>query len=109
MVPRIGDWTLEARLADDGRPVVVMFLGAEDPSSGLWRAQFQWLAGSRPEARFYEVDLAENPSLQTKYSLSTGLMILMFVDGVEVARHEGPSAVPEIERVLGPSDPEGKT
>lgn len=106
MVPRIGDWTLEERLSEDGRPVVVMFLGAGGPAPGPSREQFRRLADGRPEARFYEVDLAENPSLQAKYSLSGELMVLLFVDGEEVARHEGSSAVPQIQRVLGPSTPE---
>ena len=106
-IEQIGDWALEDRLAIGDRPLVVMFAKTGGPRNALFRTEFRNVAEAHPEARFYEVDLLENPSLRAKYKLSKPPMILIFVQGVEVARHVGSGIAPTLDRVLGPCHQDG--
>ncbi len=101
-VEQIGDWTLEDRLAMHGPPLVVMFFRMDERRQRLLQGEFRRLAEEHRDARFYEVDLVENPSLVEKYSIATQPMVLVFVDGVEVGRHAGMRVSPMVDRVLGP-------
>ena len=101
-VKQIGDWTLEDRLVAGGPPVVVMFRNVEGTADRLRRIDFRRVAQDHPEANFHEVDLIENPSVKTKYRLSVQPVVLVFVDGAEVARHVGPFIGPTIARLFGP-------
>jgi len=101
-VEQIGDWTLEDRLGMHGPPLVVMFFRMDERRQRMLQGEFRRLAGEHPDARFYEVDLVENPSLAQKYSIATPPMVLVFVDGVEVGRHVGIHVATTVDRVLGP-------
>jgi hypothetical protein len=101
-VKQIGDWTLEDRLAAGGPPVVVLFRMAEGRVDRFRQADFRRIAEEHPEASFYEVDLIENPSLRAKYSIFTTPLTVVFVDGVEVARHPGPFVGAMVVNALGP-------
>ena len=101
-VEQIGDWTLEDRLAMHGPPLVVLFSRIDERRQRLLQGEFRRLAGEHPDARFYEVDLVENPSLMKKYSFATLPVVLVFVDGVEVGRHVGLRVSAMVDRVLGP-------
>lgn len=107
-VEQIGDWTLEDRLAAGGRPLVVFFMNSDLQASPLLQSEFRRAAGDHPDARFYVIDLLENPSLVAKYSISMFPKVLVFVDGVEVARSAGPMIATTIDRVLGPCHQEGE-
>jgi hypothetical protein len=106
-IEQIGDWTLEDRLAMGGRPLVVMFVESDGQKNPLLRAEFRRVAENHRDAKFYEVDLLENPSLTQKYSIPKPPMTLVFVDGVEVARHAGALIATTINRALGPCRQEG--
>ena len=107
-ITQIGDWTLEDRLAEDPRPMVVTFMKTGERGPDHVREELRYLAAAYPDARFYEVDLVENPSLEAKYLLQKKLeflrlpMTLVFVDGLERARHAGPLLVRSVEKALGP-------
>jgi thiol-disulfide isomerase/thioredoxin len=105
-IEQIGDWTLEDRLATSGRPLIVMFVNSDGLKNHLLRAEFRRVAEEHRDAKFYEVDLLENPSLITKYSIPNPPMVLVFVDGLEVARHVGTLIATTVERVLGSRPPE---
>ncbi len=107
-VRRIGDWSLEDRLAAGGPPVVVMFRNAEERAEPLRSLDFHRAAANHPEANFYEVDLLENPSLREKYSIAQQPLVLIFVDGAEVARDACTFLRPTLLRVLGPCHQEGE-
>jgi hypothetical protein len=101
IVNRIGDWSLEDRLARRGKSLVVLFLNSDDPKVGALRKEFTRVAREHRDAEFYEADLVENPSLTAKYSLPQAPMVLVFVDGTEVGRHAGTSIAATVDRVLG--------
>ena len=101
-IEQIGDWSLEDRLALGGRPLVVLFMKSDGQKNHLLRAEFDHVAEEHRDAKFYEIDLLENPSLMKKYSLRKLPMVLVFVDGVEVARHVGTLMATTVDRVLGP-------
>ncbi len=101
-IEQIGDCSLEDRLALGGRPLVVMFVTSEGQKTRLIREEFRRVAEDHRDAKFYEVDLLENPSVTEKYSILNPPMTLMFVDGVEVGRHAGTFIATTIDRVLGP-------
>ena len=107
-ITQISDWTLEDRLADDPRPMVVTFMRTGEPGLAELREEIRYLADAYPDARFYEVDLVENPSLEEKFRLrkknaSLRLPLTMvFVDGLEKVRHTGPLLVRFVEGALGP-------
>jgi len=107
-VTRISDWELEDRLGMDHHPMVVMFSRIGENGSQPPREELQYLAASYPEARFFEVDLLENPSLVRKLGLQkrfTRLVLpitVVYVEGVEKARHVGSLLVGVVEQVLGP-------
>ena len=107
-VRRIGDWSLEDRLAAGGPPVVVMFLEAEGRTEPLRRMDFRRVAENHDDANFYEIDLLENPSLRMKYAITQHPLVLVFVDGREVARDAGSLLRPMLLRVLGPCPHEGE-
>jgi len=106
-VKRIGDWTLEDRLAAGGPPVVVMFSRAEGRKNPSLRTELRRVAEEHSDASFYEVDLAENPSVAMKYSVTAQPMVLVFVDGTPVARHTGPWLAATVLRILGQCGKEG--
>lgn len=107
-VEQIGDWTLEDRLAGGGRPLVILFTNSDLPTSRLLQSEFRRAAEDHPDARFYVIDLLENPSLIAKYSISGIPKVLVFVDGVEVARSSGPMIATTIDRGLGPCRRKGE-
>jgi hypothetical protein len=102
-VPRISDWTLEDRLFLDGPPLVVMFLEADKRAADLRRWEFRRVAREHPDARFVEVDLIENPSMAQRYSITAAPSVLVFIHGVEVARHTGAHLEATVDRILGNS------
>lgn len=106
-VKRIGDWTLEDRIAAGGPPVVVMFLNSDGGKFEAVRAEFRRIAEEHPDANFYELDLAENPSAAVKYSVVGQPMVQVFVDGSLVAGHTGPWLAATIIRAIGPCHREG--
>jgi hypothetical protein len=99
-VKLIGDWALEDRLSQSGKPIVVLFMNCEDPKAFGLRSEFRKVARQHGDADFYEIDLLENPSLEAKYNLPQGPMVLVFVDGTEVARHLGTLMAVTVDRVL---------
>jgi len=117
-VTRICDWDLEDRLAMDHHPIVVMFLKTGEKGMKSPREELQSLAPSYPDARFFEIDLIENPSLIERLGLCPRFfplvlpMTLVFVEGVEKARHIGSLLVGVVEQILGPpphpDDPDGE-
>jgi thiol-disulfide isomerase/thioredoxin len=107
-IEQIGDWALEDRLAAGGKPIVVRFFEMGLKSGVTARREFKRVASDHPDARFYEVDLVENPSLAERYAISKTPMVLVFVDGVEVARHVGTLLAPTVDRILGASADEGE-
>jgi hypothetical protein len=114
-VTRICDWDLEDRLAMTHHPIVVMFMRTGEKGLKSPREELRFLASSYPDSRFFEIDLIENPSLVQRLGLQTRLtplalpMTLVFVEGVEKARHVGSLMVGIVEQILGPPpdpDPE---
>jgi hypothetical protein len=101
-VKRIGDWTLEDRLADADRPLVVLFFRADGARSAIPEAAFRKLADAYPEARFVEVDLVENPSLAARFSIAAPPETVVFVGGVERGRGRGVRLEPAVAGLLGP-------
>ena len=107
-VARSSDWDLEDRIAIDHRPIVAMFVKAGERGQEVPREELKHLADSYPDARFYETDLLENPSLVGKFALKKRFspfklpVTLVFVGGAEKARHFGSLLVGAVERVLGP-------
>jgi thioredoxin-like negative regulator of GroEL len=102
-IEQIGDWTLEDRLAIGGKPVVVRFMevGGKGATS---RRDFLRVAKHHANARFYEVDLVENPSLAQRYSITQVPMVIVFVNGIETARQAGDLMATTVNRALGPED-----
>jgi hypothetical protein len=101
-IEQIGDWTLEDRLAASGTPIVVRFMetGAK---GGASRRDFVRVATEHPEARFYEVDLVENPGLARRYAITQAPMVIVFISGVEAARQTGNLMATTVGRALGDS------
>ena len=102
-VPQISDWALEDRLFMDGPPLVAMFVECDKRSADLRRWEFRRVAREHPDARFVEVDLVENPSMAQRYSITAAPVVLVFIHGVEVARHAGAHFEATVDRVLGNS------
>ena len=103
-IEQIGDWTLEDRLALGGKPVVVRFFELGGKGEGAARRDFARVAARHPDARFYEVDLVENPSLAERYSISRVPMVIVFINGAEVARQAGNLLATTVNRALGSPD-----
>lgn len=100
-IEQIGDWTLEDRLAIGGKPLVVRFFEMGGKGDDASRRDFLRVAGEHPNARFYEVDLVENPSLAQRYSIARAPMVIVFIEGVEVARQAGNLLAATVHRALG--------
>jgi len=101
-IERIGDWTLEDRLASGGGPLVVLFVTSGYRRRDVPREEFARLATLYTEARFCVVDLLENPSLAERFSISEAPTTLVFVDGREATRHVGSLLLQPVARILGP-------
>jgi hypothetical protein len=100
-VRQIGDWALEDRLAMDGAPLVVLFLESGQRANELRRHEFRRVAREHPDVAFVEVDLVENPSLAARLSITSTPLVLVFVRGVEAARHVDGALEEMVGRVLG--------
>ena len=103
-IEQIGDWTLEDRLAIAGKPLVVRFFEMGGKGDVAARKDFARVAAKHPDARFYEVDLVENPSLAQRYSIARAPIVIVFVAGVEVARQAGNLLATTVNRALGSPD-----
>ncbi len=103
-IEQIGDWTLEDRLALGGKPLVVRFFELGGKGEVAARKDFARVAAKHPDARFYEVDLVENPSLEERYSISRAPMVIVFINGAEVARQAGNLLATTVNRALGSPD-----
>jgi len=101
-IEQIGDWTLEDRLATGGKPVVVRFFETGVKSSAS-RRDFLRVANEHPNAWFYEVDVVENPSLARRLGIAHTPLVLVFINGVEVARQAGDLMATTVDRALGHS------
>jgi len=101
-IEQIGDWTLEDRLAVSHEPVVVRFMETGE-KGGASRRDFLRAAKVHPNARFYEVDLVENPSLAARYSIGKVPMVIVFIHGTEVARQAGDLVGTTVDRALNDS------
>ena len=102
-IEQIGDWTLEDRLASGGKPIVVRFFEMGGKGDETARRDFLRVAREHPGARFYEVDLVENPSLARRYALTRAPIVIVFIEGVEVARQAGNLLATTVHRALGGS------
>jgi thiol-disulfide isomerase/thioredoxin len=100
-IEQIGDWTLEDRLAIGDKPVVVRFMETGG-KGGAARRDFLKVAKEHPNARFYEVDLVENPSLAQRYAITKAPLVIVFINGHEVARQAGDLMAITVDRALGP-------
>jgi hypothetical protein len=105
---RIGDWQLTDRIQTDPRPIVVLFVDTSTDRDTRARVEFKELAQVYPAALFFEIDLLENPSLIQAFGLSRWPVTLVFVGGLEVARHIGSELMASVARVLG-NPPEDDT
>lgn len=103
-IEQIGDWTLEDRLAIGGKPLVVRFFEVGGKGDDASRRDFRRVASEHPNARFYEVDLVENPSLAQRYSIARAPMVIVFIEGVEVARQAGNLLAATVNRALGSNE-----
>jgi hypothetical protein len=101
-IEQIGDWTLEDRLAINGMSIVVRFMETGE-KGGASRRDFLKVAAEHPQARFYEVDLIENPGLARRFGITQVPMVIVFVNGVEVARQGGNLMATTVDRALGES------
>jgi hypothetical protein len=99
-VRQISDWALEDRLAVDGTPLVVLFLESGVRMADVRRHEFRRVAREHPDVAFFEIDLLENPSLAARYSVATTPVVVVFVRGVEVARHGGGQLEELVGRIL---------
>ena len=100
-VRQVGDWTLEDRLTAGGPAVVVLFHEAGKRAADIRRYEFRRVAAEHPQAQFLEVDLLENPSLAPRYAIAVSPVVIVFVHGIEVARHVGAQLEETVGRVLG--------
>lgn len=100
IIEQVSDWGLEDRLLVRGRPLVALFVQSDEILLAELRAELRQLAREHPGARFCEVDLLENPSLRLAYDIPFTPTVLVFVDGVEVARHAGTRIAGTVERLL---------
>jgi len=101
-IEQIGDWTLEDRLAIGGASIVVRFMETGG-KAGASRRDFMKVATEHPQARFYEVDLVENPGLARRYAITQVPMVIVFINGIEVARQAGSLMATTVDRALGDS------
>jgi len=101
IVRKISDWGLEDRVAIDGAPVVVLFLESGHRMADIRRHEFRRIAREHPEVAFVEVDILENPSLAARYSITSTPVVLVFVRGVEAARHLEGRLEETVGRILG--------
>jgi hypothetical protein len=82
--------------------VVVLFIECGKRTAEVRRYEFRRVALEHPEAQFYEVDLVENPSLAERYAIPSAPVTLVFVHGIEVARHVGGPLEATVGRALDP-------
>ena len=101
-IEQIGDWTLEDRLGIGRGPIVVRFMETGE-KAGASRRDFLRAAKVHPNARFYEIDLVENPSLAGRYSIAKVPMVIVFINGTEVARQAGDLVGTTVDRALNDS------
>jgi hypothetical protein len=101
-IEQIGDWTLGDLLATHGAPVVVRFMETGEKGAAS-RRDFQRVASEHPQARFFEIDLVENPGLAGRYAITQTPLVIVFINGVEAARQAGNLMATTVDRALGDS------
>lgn len=102
-VRRINDWTFEDEFLDTTRPMVVLFVSAECRACEQALREYHLLAEDYDGVAFREVDLLENPSLASKLLILRVPTTIVYLGGVEVARHVGPGIIGPVRRALAPS------
>lgn len=110
MMKRVGDWRLEEELNFGHDPVVVLFTSSGVGRGREARLAFRALARDYFLTRFFEVDLAENPALETRFDIHRVPTLVVFVEGEERVRDAGHDMRSLLRRVLGHEphpEPEG--
>jgi thioredoxin 1 len=100
-IPQLTDWTLQDELAREDEAFVVLFTVTDCRACDRPREEFRLLREGYPDVPFYEIDLAENPSLAKAYDIRQVPTTLVFFGGAEAARHVGPGMTGMVRSSLG--------
>lgn len=99
-VRQINDVKLNEELRNPRGPLVVMFLSTGCAACRLPRIEFGLYAQVTANARFRDVDLAENPKLAGRYDIQRVPTVIVFEDGMETGRHAGTGVAAALKRLL---------
>lgn len=88
-VRETNDWLLTEEIAGPDVPVLVLFEGLDGRRSEAGAAFFAAAAQHAGPARFFRVNVDENPSVAETYQLRKLPAFVLFIEGKEIARKTG--------------------
>jgi thioredoxin-like negative regulator of GroEL len=89
-VRETNDWLLTEEIAVPDVPVLVLFDAIEGPKRSETDVAFLAAAARHSgPARFFRVNVDENPSVEETYQLRKLPTLLLFIEGKEIARKSG--------------------
>jgi thioredoxin-like negative regulator of GroEL len=91
-VRETNDWLLTEEIAVPDVPVLVMFEGVDGPRSDARLSFFSAAAQHAGPARFFHVNVDENPSVVDAYQLKKLPCVVLFMESKEIARKTGAPA-----------------
>ena len=90
-VLEINDWLLPEELAVQGIPILVLYYETDALKGDRTATSFATVALEHSSAvRFLKLNLDENPSVMKDRGLTALPTIVLYRDGVELARRAGP-------------------
>ncbi|MFN3484628.1 MAG: thioredoxin family protein [Planctomycetota bacterium] len=91
MVRDLNDHGLEERVLEAEGPVAVAFLDFGSIPCVHFRPELEAVAEAlEGKVAFYRIDVTENPSITEELGVQAVPTLLVFRDGDEIARYEGP-------------------
>lgn len=91
MVRDLNDYGVEERVLEAEGLVGVAFLGYDSVPCDHFRPELDGVAALlEGKIEFYRLDVTENPSITEHLNVEAVPTLLVFRDGEEIARYEGP-------------------
>lgn len=100
-VRQLNDWLLKEELAREDLAVAVLLYSVGQPSNGRLIRQFRSVAEEYIDVvRFFRIDVTENPSVREALPIRVLPTIVLYADGKERARREGPQNENDIRALI---------
>ncbi|RMH76417.1 MAG: thiol reductase thioredoxin [Calditrichaeota bacterium] len=102
-LPHVSEPTFDPEVLKFDLPVLAVFVAEWSTASKKQLADLAPLAAAHADRlKVVEIDIDDNPTIVSRYRILQAPTLLLFKNGLEVARLTGPAAPDRIEEMIAP-------